>query len=129
MAESIWNLASLKEHLDSRINSVEKAVVTAMAASEKATAAAMAASEKAISKAEAAAEKRSDAANEIRQAMIDQQAHFADKDQTDFRLSALSKQLDLIAGRSQGVGLSMSALVQIVSTLAAATAVILFLRH
>lgn len=154
-----WTLDTLEEYLTSKVrglekyftdlsneretvnrerfNSSEKAVTTAMTAQEKAISAAMAASEKAILKAEAAAEKRSEASNEIRAAMIDQQKNFADKAQTEFRFGALdqrldenmksiSKRLELIdaslgvsGGRSQGVGMTMGAIVQVITSVAA----------
>src|ERR1700688_482385 len=95
-----WTLDTLEEYLTNQIKSLSKyftdlsaereavnkerftsskeAVTAALAAAEKAISAAMTASEKAILKAEAAAEKRSEASNEIRAAMIDQQKLFAD---------------------------------------------------
>lgn len=154
-----WTLDTLEEYLTSKVNALEKyvtnlsneretvnrerfsssekAVTTAMTAQEKAISAAMAASEKAILKAEAAAEKRSEASNEIRAAMIDQQKNFADKAQTEFRfgaldqrleenIKALAKRLELIdasigisGGRTQGVGMTMGAIVQVITSIAA----------
>jgi hypothetical protein len=68
-------------------------------ASEKAISAAMAAAEKAVTKAETAAEKRFDSVNEFRAAMKDQTANFADRDQVDFRLSAIEKKLENYSGQ------------------------------
>lgn len=132
------NLSNEREAVNKeRFNSSDRAVTTAMTAQEKAISAAMAASEKAILKAEAAAEKRSEASNEIRAAMIDQQKNFADKAQTEFRfgaldqrleenLRALAKRLELIdsalgvsGGRAQGVGMTMGAIVQVITSVAA----------
>jgi len=118
VAESIWNIASLKEHLDSRIDAVERAAVLALAGSDKAT-----------QKAEISVDERLKAMNEFRAALADQATTFASKEAVEFRLAAIDKQLAMLAGRTQGVGMSMATLVQIVSTLAAATAVILFLRN
>lgn len=72
-------------------------------ASKEGVNAAMASAEKAILKAETATEKRFDSVNEFRAAMKDQQAHFADKDQTDFRLTAIDRRLAEISGRSLGI--------------------------
>lgn len=155
-----WTLDTLETYLTSKVDSVivlsnereaankersdssKEAVTTAMTAQEKAISAAMAASEKAILKAEAAAEKRSEASNEIRAAMIDQQKNFADKSQTEFRFGAveqrveesirsLVKRLDgidntmaTVGGRSQGVGMSTGVIVQIISSAASIAAVI-----
>lgn len=148
-----WTLDTLEEFVSTKIKNVEKyfadlrlldkeSVTTAMTAAEKAIAAAMTASEKAILKAEAAAEKRSEASNEIRAAMIDQQKNFADKLQTEFRFGsldqrieetnkALVKRLDgidaavaLSHGRSQGLGMSAAVVVQIISSIASIAAVI-----
>jgi hypothetical protein len=126
-----WTLDTLEEYLTSKLQAVEalsneretvnkerfatseKAVTTAMAAQEKAIGAAMTASEKAILKAEAAAEKRSEASNEIRAAMIDQQKNFADKAQTEYRFGALDQRLEesskLIGKRLDGIDLAFSA--------------------
>lgn len=168
-----WSLDTLEEFLTNKITSVEKyftelsnereartserfssskeAVTSALAAAEKAIAAAMTASEKAILKAEAAAEKRSEASNEIRAAMIDQQKNFADKSQTEFRfgsldqrleenIKSLAKRLDgidnafaALGGKTQGIGMSVAAILQIVSAIASIAIVvglgITILRH
>ncbi len=100
-----WTLDTLEEYISAKIESTrvyfsdlrlldKESVTTAMIAAEKAIAAAMTASEKAILKAEMAAEKRSEASNEIRAAMIDQQKNFADKPQTEFRFGALDQRLE-----------------------------------
>ena len=100
-----WTLDTLEEYLSAKMEGIriyfadlrildKESVTTAMIAAEKAIAAAMTASEKAILKAEMAAEKRSEASNEIRAAMIDQQRNFADKPQTEFRFGALDLRLE-----------------------------------
>ena len=100
-----WTLDTLEEFLSNKIEGIrgyfsdlrlldKESVTTAMIAAEKAIAAAMTASEKAILKAEMAAEKRSEASNEIRAAMIDQQKNFADKVQTEFRFGAMYQRLE-----------------------------------
>ena len=166
---SPWNLDTLAEFLISRINAVEKyqndlsnerevrttdrfntskeAVTFALAATKEAISVAMIASEKAIVKAEAASEKRSEASNEIRAAMIDQQKNFADKSQTEFRLGTIegrvqenmvgiSKRLENLeaamsgmSGRTQGVGVSTGVIFQIVTMLIAVIAIGVMVLH
>ncbi len=100
-----WTLDTLEEFVSAKIESLrtyfsdlrlldKESVTTAMIAAEKAIAAAMTASEKAILKAEMAAEKRSEASNEIRAAMIDQQKNFADKVQTEFRFGTTEQRME-----------------------------------
>ncbi len=151
-----WTLDTLEEFISAKIEGIrvyfsdlrlldKESVTTAMIAAEKAIAAAMTASEKAILKAEMAAEKRSEASNEIRAAMIDQQKNFADKQQTEFRFGAIdqrieesirmiNKRLDgidialsAIGGRSKGLGDSWAVVVAVIG-MALLTAEI-FLRH
>jgi len=109
-----WTLDTLAKHLNEKIDDVEirtqerfalskQAIDAALSASEKAISAAMAAAEKAVSKAETAAEKRFDSVNEFRAAMKDQTANFADKDQVDFRLSAIEKQIVNFQGQMAGM--------------------------
>jgi hypothetical protein len=154
-----WTLDTLEEFLSNKIEGIrgyfsdlrlldKESVTTAMIAAEKAIAAAMTASEKAILKAEMAAEKRSEASNEIRAAMIDQQKNFADKVQTEFRFGAmdqrleenyksLTKRLDgvdnaitLAGGKSQGIGVSYGVFIGLATLLVAiVVAIELILRH
>ena len=108
-----WTLDTLATHLTQKIDDVEirtqerfalskQAVDAALQASEKAISAAMAAAEKAVTKAETAAEKRFDSVNEFRAAMKDQTANFADRDQVNFRLTAIEKKIDNFAGQMSG---------------------------
>jgi len=108
-----WTLDTLATHLTQKIDDVEirtqerfalskQAVDAALQASEKAISAAMAAAEKAVTKAETAAEKRFDSVNEFRAAMKDQTANFADRDQVDFRLTAIEKKMDNFTGQMAG---------------------------
>lgn len=114
-SQQAWTLDTLKVHFDSRVEDLrryftdaiqtqeqtnrdrftnaEKAVNTAFSAADKAVQAAMAASEKAVLKAENAAEKRAEASNEIRAAMIDQQAKFADKQATETQFNAHAQRI------------------------------------
>lgn len=94
-----------------------------------------AASDKAIIKAEMAADKRSDASNEIRAAMVDQQKNFADKVQTEFRFSTLEQRMGEIStilsttsGKSTGIGASVALLLQVISAIVSVVAVIIVLR-
>jgi chemotaxis regulatin CheY-phosphate phosphatase CheZ len=134
-----WTLGTLKEFLEDKIIQGETrtaerfalsklAVDAALAAAEKAITAAMAAAEKAVTKAEVAAEKRFDSVNEFRNAMKDQQTTFADKAQTDFRLAALEKRLDLSGGRSIGRNDVIGWIVACIATAAAVVAAIMALR-
>jgi hypothetical protein len=113
-----WTLSTLKEYLTSRIDAVEKNVTTAMAAADKA-----------VTKAETAAEKRFDSVNEFRSAMKDQQATFADRAQTDFRLGNIEGRLEKIGGVSLGVSLSASVIAGMVSSIAAIVTIELLLHH
>lgn len=168
-----WTLDTLEEHLSGKIDENRKyfsdlsnerelrttekfvtskeAVTSALAAAEKAITAAMNASEKAIIKAEVASEKRSEASNEIRAAMMDQQKNFADKSQTEFRLGVIEqrinenmnmfgKQLDglnntiaAMSGRTQGAGTSIGVIVQVIASAASIAAILgvvaVLLRH
>jgi len=89
-----WTFATLYQHIKE-----------ISAASKEAINAAMAAANVATDKAEKASEKRFDSVNEFREAMKDQQAHFADKEGTDRRLSTLEKAHASDRGKSQGIGL------------------------
>lgn len=110
-----WTLDTLKEYFDTRLDAQKDAIAIALTAAEKAT-----------TKAEAAADKRAEASNEIRQAMIDQQAGFATKETAD----SLSKRLDLMekmaaasAGKSQGAGSLASAAAQVLTGLGVLAAI------
>jgi hypothetical protein len=113
-----WTLDTLEKYLDTRIDAVEKNVTTAMAAADKA-----------VTKAEVAAEKRFDSVNEFRSAMKDQQASFADKTQTDFRLAALESKLDKAGGVSLGVSISASVIAGVIAATAAVITIEALLRH
>ena len=108
-----WTFATLYKH-----------VMEISTASKEAINAAMAAAKEATLKAEAASEKRFESVNEFRNAMKDQQSNFADKEQTDFRLTAIDKKLAEISGKSQGVGLSAGVIVQVIASIAAAATVV-----
>src|ERR1700677_1366877 len=129
--KTIWSLETLFEYFtqllrerekrtDERFSALKEATTLALAAAKEGTQLAMTASEKAIAKAEAAAEKRAEASNEIRAAMVDQQKNFADRSQTDFRLSAIEKRMEktegsilTTGGRTQGIGASTGVVFQV----------------
>ena len=75
-----WTFATLYKHVTMLSDASKEAVTAAMASAEKA-----------VLKADQANEKRFDSVNEFRAAMKDQQATFADKEQTDRRLASLEK--------------------------------------
>lgn len=86
----------------------------------------------AISKVETATEKRFESVNEFRNTLRDQAAHFADKEQTERRLNTIETTLAASAGKSQGVGMSAGVIVQVLTSTAAAAAIIgavLLTRH
>jgi len=86
-----WTFSSLYKH-----------VMALSEASKEAITAAMNAAKEAGDKADKATEKRFDSVNEFRNAMKDQQATFAAKDETNFRLTAIDKRLAEIDGKSKG---------------------------
>ena len=144
----IWSLETLfayftdlskerERRIDERFAALKEATMLALAAAKEGTQLALTASEKAINKAEAAADKRAEASNEIRAAMVDQQKNFADKTQTDFRLSAIEKRMEktegsilTTGGRTQGIGASTGIIFQVLTLMISISAVVLvLLRH
>jgi len=94
-------------------------------ASKEAVNAAITAAQKAVDKAEAAQQLRNDAQNEWRAAMKDQQATFADKEQTERRLRTLEE-----ARASQsGVGAFIISAAIVVSGVVAAAGFIYTTAH
>lgn len=103
--------------------SFEAYVETSIKALKDATAIAMTASEKAIDKATASDDKRFGLLNEFRETTNDQQASFANKVQTEFRLNALDRELAAIRlelgegrGRGRGVWLMVGAVAWFLTT-------------
>lgn len=96
MTESEWTISALKEYVDKLREADKEAVTTALAAAEKAVNAALISSEKAINKAEGAADDRFKAANEIRGAMRDAQATFANKGQTQLQMDSLARRVEAL---------------------------------
>ena len=108
-----WTFATLYKHITMLSDAQKDAVKTAMASAQKA-----------VDKAEAAQQLRNDAQNEWRAAMKDQQSTFADKEQTERRLSMLEQANASQVGKEKGVGISASVMVQIIASGAAAATVI-----
>jgi anion-transporting ArsA/GET3 family ATPase len=108
-----WTFATLYKH-----------IIALSEASKEAITAAMSAAKEAGDKADKATEKRFDSVNEFRSALKDQQATFADKEQTDFRLGAIDKELSKIGGKSQGIWLAAIIVTQTILILLALAAVL-----
>jgi hypothetical protein len=89
----------------------------------------MAAADKAVTKAEVATEKRFDSVNEFRNAMKDQQNTFANRTETEFRLTAIDKSLEKIGGVSIGVTISVAIITGIISAVASVVLIETALRH
>lgn len=115
-----WTFATLYKH-----------VMEISTASKEATTTAMAAAKEATLKAELASEKRLEGMNEFRSAMKDQQSTFADKEQTNFRLTAIDSKLAERDGKSQGIGIVAIIVTQSILVLIAigGLAVALFRSH
>jgi len=89
-----WTFASLYKHMMMAVEASKDAVTTAMASAQKA-----------VDKAESAQQLRNEAQNEWRAAMKDQQATFADKEQTDRRLAILEQLAAGQTGKERGVSM------------------------
>jgi len=122
---------ALREHLAALRAADLDAINRRFIDSEKAVNAALAAADKAVVKAEAASEKRADASNEIRQAMIDQQAAFVTKVEVgglERRLAILEDMTSRSQGRSSGVGQSSAVLYAVILAIAAIAGAIAVFR-
>ena len=109
-----WTFSTLYKHITMLSDAQKDAVKTAMASAQKA-----------VDKAEAAQQLRNDAQNEWRAAMKDQQATFADKEQTERRLKVLEE-----ARASQsGVGAFIISAAIVVSGVVAAAGFIYNTAH
>jgi hypothetical protein len=89
-----WTFDTLYIHVMEISKAAKEGVNTAMAAAEKAG-----------DKAEKANEKRFDAVNEFRSMVQDQQATFASKEQTEFRLTSIDEKFAALENRiAEGSG-------------------------
>jgi uncharacterized protein YhaN len=114
-----WTFATLYKHVSLLSDAAKEAVTAAIAAAQKA-----------VDKAESAQQLRNEAQNEWRAAMKDQQATFADKEQTERRLKSIEEALATRAGAERGLGLVGSLIIGacvIISVIVAAAG--LALRH
>ncbi len=96
---------SLRDHLEELRKSDLDYINRRFIDAEKAVLAALATADKAVEKAEKASEKRADASNEIRQAMVDQQATFITKPEhtgLERRISLLEEATSRSVGRMIG---------------------------
>jgi len=85
---------SLREYVDVRFESQERATTTALAAQEKAVAAALAAADRATTKAEAAADSRFQAVNEFRGTLTDQAQTFLPRAEFDTSKQGMVDKID-----------------------------------
>ncbi len=118
---------SLRDHLEELRRADREEINRRFADQEKAVNAALAAADKAVNKAEAASEKRADASNEIRQAMVDQQAAFVTKVEVsglERRILILEDTASRAAGRSMGTASSGDILFRIIAAVASVAAIL-----
>jgi hypothetical protein len=108
-----WTFATLYKHVEKLSEASKEAINAAITAAQKA-----------VDKAEGAQQLRNDAQNEWRGAMKDQQSTFADKEQTERRLSAIEKWQAAQGGKDKGVGISTGVMVQVITSAAAAATII-----
>jgi hypothetical protein len=116
-----WTFASFEAYVESSIRALKEATSIAMSASEKA-----------IDKAEKADDKRFSLLNEFRATTNDQQAHFAGKESTNFRLDSLDAEITALKlsrsnseGKGQGVWLMAVVIGQALLTIAGLAALFL----
>lgn len=115
-------VVSLKEYFEELRRNDLIMIAQRFAEQKESVAFALASADKAVSKAEAASEKRQDAANEIRQAMVDQQATFVTKVEVaglERRLAILEDFASRAAGRLSGTATSGELAFRIIAALAA----------
>lgn len=87
---------SLREYVDVRFESQERATTTALAAQEKAVAAALAAADRAVAKAEAASERRFESVNEFRGTLLDQARTFMPRLEYETSHKALVEKVEAV---------------------------------
>ena len=134
LEERIDALARLS---DERFQSAQTAVSAALAAAEKATNAAFAAAKEAVTKAEEAQQRVNVGQNEFRGAMNDLADSKMPRIEADLRFTALENQVasltssrDTGMGRERGIGLSVSAVVTVLTLgLGLVTAIVYILTH
>jgi len=82
---------SLRVHLETRLDEMDRRFTAALTAQDKAVQIAMIASEKAVAKAETAAERRFESVNEFRAQLADQAATFMPRAEAEQRIAALAE--------------------------------------
>ena len=100
MADTEWNVATLKEYLEEKLRLQDKAVTVALLAAEKA-----------VAIAEGNAEKWRMNANEWRGAMGDREEKFVQKEHLNPLMGALQKEVDELktfVNQSQGKSIGMN---------------------
>jgi hypothetical protein len=116
MSEPEWTLATLKEHLEARIDNLDRLTDakfitfrTLMDAESERVVLALNSADKAVTKAETATEKRFESVNEFRATLSEQSATFLTRNEYDSAHTHLSQQvialqdrLNLAEGRSRG---------------------------
>jgi len=145
--KSNWNFETLfayftdlsnerERRTDERFAALKEATTLALAATEKGTQLALAAAKEETQKAEIATEKRFEGVNEFRAALADAQQNFADRSQTDFRLSAIEKRIEktedsilTTGGRTQGIGAYTGIIFQVLTLVVSIAAIVLVLMR
>jgi hypothetical protein len=110
-----WTTDTLKDHLDNRINAIDRFLNIRIDSQADKVELALAASERAITKADIATEKRFDGVNEFRQSLSDQAALFVTREVVealvatkDAELKQLEKELSAFrAAQSRMVGIAV----------------------
>jgi hypothetical protein len=90
---------SLREYIDMRFASADKAVAAALSAQERAVASALVAAERAVLKAEAASEKRFESVNEFRAALSDNFRTLMPRAETERVLALITEKVDALVSR------------------------------
>lgn len=109
-----WNIDTLKEFFQTRLDDAEKRNGQRFDAQEKAVAAALQAAKEAVTKAEIAAEKRFDSVNEFRAQLSDQANTFMPRLEAEQRIAMQAEKLDTLASRMdsrEGKSVGMGAFV------------------
>jgi len=138
-----WSLDTLKALIDAndlryqqRFDAQQEAVNAALVSQEKAVAAALSAADRAVSKAELASEKRFESVNEFRGTLNDYTSNLVTRVEWSAghqalveKVEGLTNRLNMMEGRSRGIGSSMATVIAVVTiAVAIATAVIVLTR-
>ena len=120
-----WEIDTLKEYVDSRVE-----------AQDKSQAAAVLAIKEAVDKANTASEKRFEGVNEFRNTLSDQQKTLLTRDEyllqhtsLERRMQDLTDRINVMSGKSQGFNGGWAILTGAIGMAAAAGAIIYYLAH